>query len=505
MTTHKPLSIAAALLAACGSSSSHPDAHTDGAGDGPAPTMTITGTGTFHAQDDTKVVDAQFNFANATITSITPDGAGFDHRSGMGAAGSFTVPVGQGAPSWDLAVQFGPSLPAYLVGNSTAPDYSQFVFGRLDATSPMQATVVTMNITGMTAWAAGDDLEIMASNSGAIVFSPQTTFATPPKANDTSVQAQTYDWTTQNSALVEASKGDSAKVFQLVAKTSGADTYAAIARLGTATGFTMTDGQPATMTAALTAVTQNKTLTVHWKRSQFAALASQAGASATAASQVLVVDALPGATARGFYAFTGAPDLVEFVNPPAGSTDLDETFAYGNPFSTGGTAWDEFVIAPYQFNVGVKAMGASTATSVGAGYYGLIPVASLATTGVIAPQISGVQHLKIAGKDLMTAQTGVGMTPQITWDAPATGTATNYRVIVSAVSAAGTGKTQVSGVAAFTTKDTQVQLPDGVLSSGSYLVQVYAFACPGADFTVKPFENGLPYAEFGTVSAQFSP
>src|SRR5437868_12261929 len=119
MTTHQSLAIAAALLAACGSSSSHPDARgADGAADGQAPSMTITGTGTFHAQDDTKVTDAQFNFANATITSITPDGAGFDHRSGMGASGSFTVPVGQGAPSWDLAVQFGPGA-SYLVGNST--------------------------------------------------------------------------------------------------------------------------------------------------------------------------------------------------------------------------------------------------------------------------------------------------------------------------------------------------------------------------------------------------
>src|SRR6476619_3894929 len=89
----------AALVAACGRSdnNSHPDAKpADGGADTPAASMDISGTGTLTAQTDTGLLTGMFNFSNATITTITPDGAGFDHRTGSGANGSFTAPVGQG-------------------------------------------------------------------------------------------------------------------------------------------------------------------------------------------------------------------------------------------------------------------------------------------------------------------------------------------------------------------------------------------------------------------------
>src|SRR5439155_1020284 len=171
--------------------------------------------------------------------------------------------------------------------------------------------------------------------------------------------------------------------------------------------------------------------------SQFDALKAQVGPNAApfAGSQLLGIDALPGAKVRGFYGFIGAPDLVEVLSPPAGVTDLDLTFTYGNPFTTGGTAWDEFVIARYEFHVPVLAQGATSPSPLTAVLDVDIPVASLMATGNITPALSPPRNVKIAGMDATMTRTGVGATPMISWDAPTIGTATSYRVDIYSVSA----------------------------------------------------------------------
>jgi hypothetical protein len=494
----------AALAAGCGGGGhSNPDAPPiDTAPDTGTATMDIHGTGTVHNVTDTGVVDAPRDFSqNITFSSFTPTASGFDQQLGTGKAdGTFTVPVGLNASTWDLAANFGGVQSTIIAGNSTAPDLSFFNFGRGDVTFPSQSTVVTLNLTGLTAWQDTDDFEIMSSNAGAVLFSPQFLFATLPTAGDTAITAQTVDWSLFGVPLVDASKGDSTVMYQLSTKTTGADSYGALAKLGT-TSLTLADGQPATVTLALTAVTQNKTLTTHWKRSQFEALRAQAGPSAADGPQVIAIDALPGATARGFYG--SAPDLVEFF--PTGTTDIDDTFTYGNPFSTGGTAWDEWAILRYPFNVPVTAQGGAT-TQFAAGYFADVPVANLVADGNLTPLISGVRNLAINQMDLMSPRTGVGLTPTITWAAPAVGTPTSYIVQLFQVTNV-SGATRVKLVASFNTKDTSLQIPQTFLASGaSFMIAVTAGLLPaGTDPTTKPFIAGFPDASFVVASAQFTP
>ncbi len=58
-------------------------------------------------------------------------------------------------------------------------------------------SVRASNVTGLAPWAAGDSTQIVAANNGAVVFSPEFQFATPPAAGDTSISGQTIDWTAQ--------------------------------------------------------------------------------------------------------------------------------------------------------------------------------------------------------------------------------------------------------------------------------------------------------------------
>jgi hypothetical protein len=366
-------------------------------------------------------------------------------------------------------------------------------------------TPITLSATGLAAWGSNDDLELFSSNSGGIFFGAQATFSPALSGGATSFTNQLVPWTNQALQLVDSSMGDTIQLLQLSTKSSGTDKYAALARLGTSSTFTQTDGQTGTLSLALAAVAQNKSLTVHWKRSQFEALRASAGPGATDAANLslLAIDALPGATAHGFYSNT--VDLVEFTHPPTGTTDLDETFAYGNPFSTGGAPWDEFVVVQHQFNATVKAPGAAYPATVATGSYAVLPIGTVATSGDIVPALSGLGTIMVGGMDVtQAAQTGVGVTPQITWSAP-TGQVSGYQVTISSVGIAN-GTTKLTTMALFDTTEPMLQVPDQMLAPGTaYVAQITAIYSAGSDLQGTPFLFPLPYAQFATVTAQWKP
>lgn len=503
----KPAWLGVCVLAACGISHDQPDASNTGSdGDtGDVPTMEIDGTGLVHFVDDNGISDAQENFTSSTITSITPRATGFAHRSGTGGAdGSFSVLVDQGATTWDLGILLiDGALQTYLVGSAPSPDLSQYFLGRPGIVFSTMPTAITLTATGLASWGTYDDLELFSSNAGGIFFSPQSTFSPALSSGNTSFTNQLVPWTNQVPQLVDSASSDKIQLLQLSTKTSGTDKYASLARLGTSTTFTQADGQNGSLTLALSAVTQDKTLTVHWKRSQFEALRASAGPGATDGAALIAIDALPGATMHGF--FSNTVDLVEFTHPPAGATDIDETFTYGNPFSTAGVSWDEFVIEQYMFNAPVKAPNTASAATVVTGSYAIIPVGTVATSGNVAPALTGFGAITVGGMDVtQTAQTGVGVAPLLTWHAP-TGPLSGYQVTISKVEAAN-GTTKLTPVVLFDTSVPEVQIPDQILTAGTpYIAQIIAVYSAGSDLQSTPFVFPLPYAQFATVTAQWTP
>ena len=468
------------LAAACGGNNNNnktPDAP-EIMFDGPTPTMTVMGTGTGHFVTDTGVTDVPQPFDQETITSITAQtqGSGFDHRDGAGSGdGTFTAPVTQGASDWYIGLQFQANPPAFIFGHDNPQDVSFSNFGRVPAFASA-VTNVTMSLTGLEAWGAIDDLEIMDSNAGAMIFSPQTSCSpSSPRRTTRRSPVTQFAWIRdQDRPLPDSSMGDTTFVFQLSTAKSGTDTYNAISRLGSVASFTVTSGQTATLTAALIPVAQNETLEVQWKRSQFDAFkaASGPGAIEDATQQLIAIDALPDANNRGFYG--NSPDLVEFVDPPAGATDLDDTFTYGNPFvpQTGGSTWDEFVLARYNFKVPLKAPGASSTTTLEGGCEVDAKVSDVKTTPAVTPLVSPVTGVMVNGMDAFTAQTGVTATPTLSWTAPTTGTVFQYNVVIFALTKNG-GASVTTQIASFQTTGTSFQIPDTLLMSNiAYVAQI---------------------------------
>ncbi|HEX7701165.1 MAG TPA: hypothetical protein VF403_10595 [Kofleriaceae bacterium] len=459
-------------------------------------TMNVHGTAAINYSTDSGDMVVPVDLTTAAIETFAPDGSE-ERVPTSKIVGDFDIPVDANAARWDLCyTQFG-GTPVCVLGAAPMPLFENRLIGRPDQHAPTMPTPVTFNATNLLPWQTTDDLELFSTSVGAFVGSPEQQFVTPLATDAVAIAGQTFDWATSATPLVDASKGDTVTVMQQRAQLSGSDSYLGVARAGTATDFRQVDGQPSTLSVALADLPQHQ-VTLHWKRSQFEPLQPL---GSTDGQQFLYVDALPELTTYGVG--TGSPDLALY-NPPVGSTDIDDTLSYGNPFSTNGTSWDEFVALSYFFNISRLAPGATTPLTNTTGYFERIPVALLGT-GVLAPKITAVRGVTLAGADAMMEQHGTGLTPTVAWNAPAMGTPTFYRVDIYELGA-------VAGVSQFTLRgsiygtETSIVIPPHILAAGTtYILEITAVIQPNKDIAAAPFSAHGQVAEFAIATAQFTP
>jgi hypothetical protein len=464
-------------------------------------TFTVHGTGNLIGVTSTGIVSQPIDLSADPFASYSLSGGTLVRQVGAGKAdGTFTVPVEAGATSWELETNLFGS-PYDAVGDALHPSLSHVTLGRLDGVLPTAETDVSINVTGLDAWADGDSTQIVVANNGGVIFSPELQFATPPADGDTSIAGQTIDWMAQGVPLVDKSKGDVAAMSQLVERTSGTEAYSAIDRYGTAHGFTQTNGVASTLTVAMSAVSQT-TLALHWRGAEFEALLADVGAGATAVpgADGVFIDALPDANQFGFY--TTSPDLMLYT-PTDETANVDPTVTFGNPYSSQGRPWDEYAIIEYFFAVPVQ-LGSAAPYSEFVGYDSNLSLAEL-HGGVVKPLISPARHVRISGKDLGSPQTGVGTSPTVRWDAPAIGNATQYLVDLKALAADSSG-TSSTIVATFITKDRSFQIPSTYLASGTtYILTITAINFGNVDRTRDLFGDGLPFESASSVTSTFTP
>lgn len=466
-------------------------------------TFTLHGTGTLFDITSTGIVSQAIDLSAAAFATFSRSDGSLVREVGRGEPdGTFSAPVCVGARTWDLEVNLT-GFPNVAIGDARHPDLDRRVLGRLDGTLPTAETDVSLEVSGLRPWTDGDSLQIVVGNNGAVVFSPELQLADPPAAGATSISGQTIDWAAQfpPAPLVEATKGDLAIMTQLVAKTSGSESYLGLERAGTASGFTQTDAAGSTLAVAMSAVPQTA-LRVHWRGSAFEALRAEAGAGAVDApgQQGLFIDALPDANELGFY--TTAPDLMLYT-PSAPSTNLDFTVGYGNPYATMGKPWDPFAIVQFSFAVPVQ-LGAAAPYNERVGYDANLPLAAL-HDGVVAPLISPVRNVRIAGKDLSSPQTGVGTSPIVQWDAPRIGRAAQYFLLLRKVTATAT-QTSARSVVRFVTRSRSLQIPSPYLEGGgTFLLSIAAVNFGHVDRTRSLSGDGLPFESASSVTSTFTP
>jgi hypothetical protein len=128
-----------------------------------------------------------------------------------------------------------------------------------------------------------------------------------------------------------------------------------------------------------------------------------------------------------------------------------------------------------------------------------MPVEEL-RTGTHVPRLTPPQAFKIDGKDGFT-DLSIKETPELTWDAPATGTARGYYVDIFKIADGPSFEFQ----ARLRLKERKVTVPPGILISGSrYFMRLRAVNA-GADVDKTPFVETVPMSFADVLSGVLTP
>lgn len=454
---------------------------TTGAGGSADQTFTVTPTGTIQGTAvDTYVtstgnVTSPEDLTTAYIGAEVLNGSTWTTIQGTGNSDGTFIISGVPNGSYWLAVASG----GYWTSASNI-DLGQDYLGRNSGKLPSNATMLAVNLDGLDAWTAGDSLDIFNPN-----LSQDFDWSGNIDNNDTSVVAL-WAWT---GPLSDAAQGDAWYATQMLSKTVGTTTWKYMAKSTPALAITQADGSTTELDGTLSDATLS---TVHLKTmgSQFAALAPAINANAAIHSTVVGIYSQPFTSAKG--SIGDAETLLEIDGQDPITSDVDfGDITFGNPFPS---TWTPFLSLSYEFLVPMTAAGASSSVSVPTEI--MVSTTQFPTAASpVVPVITPVQSVKLNGSALTQKLNTLTLSPVLSWDAPATGTPTGYRVTVYQLTKAGSASNYQILLDLFT-NGKSMTIPAGVLDAGNeYFFAIRSYLTPAIDFTSAPYHAVFPWAD----------
>jgi hypothetical protein len=450
-------------------------------------------SGTFIDTHLTEAGESQRPIAPSTVTlsALVADGQGFtSHPGTLGEDGTFTVP-GVPAGEYTLEIASPGSAPTFLVTTERALDLGAVRSGRFDAAAPTQPTVVTITASGLTPWQDADTLEVFSLGAGTWDGFGLLAFTGLLTAGTTSLAGFDVDsarWRTP--ALIEGSKGDRAVITHLTTRNTAGFLYKSIGEALTPPSFTQVDGQETALLGNFEATPQEH-VALAVKRAALDQVAMEGNPKGMVTGHEIYFHAEPGGASRA----TGSSTPTLLVGTDSDSADGTLELDYGSPFPAG---WATVASVGVTYTAFYTLPGASIPINVN-GFAGVVaPIDDLAK-GPVSPRLGAPQHLRIGGQDGFSAVTGVGLTPEIQWSAPALGAPDAYAISVRRLEA----DQPAQRVARIVTTRTSVVIPPGILSAGvSYVLVVTAKT--GYD-PARPNISGATYATADALSGLLMP
>jgi hypothetical protein len=434
----------------------------------------------------------------------TPDGLSYNWRPGSGQInGTFLIP---GVESTPYLLQFGATY--HLWTSRRTLDLSRAELGRPDVQLEPDGTQLSMQISGLSAWQLNDDVQFTSANAGLGYFSyascASTSLPGPVEGDTTFLTSIDYVASLQGcgsvAARIDAARGDVLYANQMVARSdpaTGADIQE-LRRSFQTGSLAGPDSGTLLLSGSMTAL-PTTSQTVDYRASSFEALALAAHPTATLTATAVNIGTLPGYGQLG--AFAGWPDLA-YLSDSAGKGDLLPVFTYGTPFPS---AWPQFITAQtsarVSYSVPLPEGGTSTPRSFTVYTYAQQPLEN----GPVTPLVGPPRALQLNGLGATGILTSMGLTPLASWTAPSVGTPSYYVVRVYQLFATSTGSTSRLQVAGFTTPQTQLRLPPGVLVPGKhYYLQISSNSQSLSDPS-KPNMLGTVYHSSSAVTGRFQP
>jgi hypothetical protein len=479
---------------------------TTAAGGSAVQSWSVTPSGVVHVTwvrdnvSDDATSSTPLDMTHDTLAALIPNSTGgFDRLNGQGLsngtgtvahvpAGSFWFDLDENTFIWTSAS----NLDLSNAGVPGRPDVGDLTpnFSTLD-----------FSISGLNPWQATDQLQWHVTNAG--FGGDSFPFGPFPPTGATTFAPSLANFFTQ----FDASKGDQQVLAQLVTHSVSAWTVLTLDRVFGPVPISISGGAVIPISAPLSDPPRSS-VRANFGGSGFQALVPTMNPSAVAGGTGIELRVEPGPTPHEPL-FWG-PELAIFstFNPlssTAITSDLDlGDVSYGNPFVS---TWPVFLhylngarvsYAPPGLPAGQMGANAEIFTTT-------LPTASSPLQPLVGPPINA----SINGVDFFHDQTGVGLTPTLTWNPPTVGSASGYELAFcyfGATPGGGILFLSETCVGVLFTKITSVTVPPGLLESGKYyFVTLRSISQPGLDIATAPFKTAFPRATADALSGIISP
>lgn len=361
----------------------------------------------------------------------------------------------RGVPAGEAMVFF-PTFGA-VVTTASKLDCSLVVQGRLDVAraDPSVPTTFRWFANGTVPWVQGDAMGFFARET------PFTSVSLPMLPPGTTNIVNTIDWHLTGNPIILGSRGDTVGAFQLRQRTAGALTYRSVIAGGTRPAPDLNGGAPELRIPftepPMVGVDVQLQFPVYERL-----LKQQRSGLAIVLSSFLVSyrRGLPrvGFVDQGNQRINAGFDLVSALGLPPGQALVDERVEWADFFPR-----DELVASVTTRGDVVISNGFATDTFTLL-YHRRLPVSS-GTLLTFDATLSPVREIRVNGVPASTPLSGVGLTPRLSWSAPAMGAPTRYGVTINDVA-------DQSFAAVFYTTATQLDVPPLTLTAGRNYVAI---------------------------------
>ncbi|NVI99497.1 fibronectin type III domain-containing protein [Myxococcus sp. AM009] len=404
---------------------------------------------------------------------------------------------------------------AYVLTDERHVEIGRNYLGRQDtAFTSTYHTPLSVSLTNLAPWqqagglAYGSRLQFV---SGSVDFAGEAYFRNTIPTGTT--ELETSDTEASNLTnfipVFEAAKGDGMYVNQLTnvfgkpLPTTGAPLVAnSLVRSMhvppfdfTADGFT-----PLTISGEMQEVPQSN-VSLEWRLGAFTPYASDVHPAAVPRTPSFYIDVSAHGPEEGWIGYSG--EVFSFLLPQGASFTLTDRLPYGNPYPA---HWRLVGSASYSFRAMEAPPGSGGLLRPLSGFISSTDYVENLVAAPIAPRLTPPRGLAIDGIPASSQRVVGNTSPIISWQPPANGAPTAYRVMLQRYSEEyytlmGQNLFYLPGTA------TEVRLPPGILEPDTvYAVRVMAIDSPNAEVTRRPFSTHelLPIYSADTTSSFFS-
>lgn len=401
---------------------------------------------------DGGVVTGPIDVSSLTIAAHQNDGFTWSRVLGTGLAnGTFTIPQ---VPAGPYVLQVDTDF--YEAGAARQFPVVAEAFGRPTASpATIDPTTLSISLTGLQPWnTTGDGLNLWIPNQGALVAGYQAVFPPAPAANALTA-VTSINWTLYSSlfgvGLVNGAQGDLVSALQTRQTVSGMARTSVVVAAGPIPLFSQTNGVTRSVSGVLSAP-PSLLRGLQWNTGSFS---SQLPAGATPTHRLQVVTYPVANVAEGYPVTT--IDLSGNASAPTGVT-------IAHPFAN---VWAHWGSVSYAVGGTRVVPGTTSGSFLVAGMRRRDGIATFFP--VVAATLGPVRNPVINGLPLTSAQTGVGLEPFVSWQAPSLGTPNRYQVQISQLGPNPNDPTEtvIESAVTYHTTATGFRVPPGAMALGT--------------------------------------